>query len=68
MKVDILDYEYIEIFDIVGKIIYDEIIESYIMNNKYQIDINKPETGTYILNVTTNEYSDVIQVNCIAIK
>ena len=50
------DFVNIEIIDILGKVIYLEKINNYTANSKHKIYMGKV-VGTYIMSVTTNNYS-----------
>jgi len=47
----------IEIYDLLGKIIYSEVIENYNINTKHTIDLNQ-SSGTYIISVKSNDYTN----------
>jgi hypothetical protein len=46
----------IEISDLLGKIIYSEVIENYNINTRHTIDLNQ-SSGTYIISLKSNDYT-----------
>jgi len=49
----------IEIINVLGQVVYNEIVESYIVNTNKKIDIKLIE-GTYIVNIENDK--EAIQV------
>ncbi len=46
----------VEIFDLLGKSIYNDSVDNYSNNNPYALDLSAMSRGTYIISVTTDEY------------